>query len=60
MSVLEVFELNAARIRTVVLEMIGRFPADLGALGAAEVLRYTRGDGHAASDEDVRLFETRL
>ena len=59
-SVLEVFELNAARIRTVVLEMIGRFPADLGALGAAEVLRYTRGDGHAASDEDVRLFETRL
>ena len=60
MSVLEVFELNAARIRTVVLEMIGKFPADLSALGAAEVLRYTRGDGHAASDEDVRLFETRL
>jgi 5'-methylthioadenosine phosphorylase len=60
MSVLEVFELNAARIRTVVLEMIGKFPADLGALGAAEVLRYTRGDGHATSDEDVRLFETRL
>jgi 5'-methylthioadenosine phosphorylase len=59
-SVLEVFETNAARIRTVVQEMIGRFPADLDALGAVEALRYTRGDGHAASDEDIRLFETRL
>jgi 5'-methylthioadenosine phosphorylase len=60
MSVLEVFELNAARIRKVVLDMIGAFPADLDALGAAQALRYTRGDGHAASDEDIRLFETRL
>ena len=60
MSVLEVFELNAARIQQVVLEMIRRFPADLGALGAAEMLRFTRGDGHAASGEDVRLFETNL
>jgi 5'-methylthioadenosine phosphorylase len=60
MSVLEVFELNAARIRKVVLDMIGAFPADLAGLGAAEALRYTRGDGHAASDEDIRLFETRL
>ena len=60
MSVLEVFELNAARIRKVVLDMIGAFPADLGGLGAAEALRYTRGDGHAASAEDIRLFETSL
>jgi 5'-methylthioadenosine phosphorylase len=60
LSVLEVFELNAARIRKVVLDMIGAFPADLGALGAAEALRYTRGDGHAASAEDIRLFETSL
>ncbi|MHB8397620.1 MAG: S-methyl-5'-thioadenosine phosphorylase [Candidatus Limnocylindrales bacterium] len=59
-SVLEVFELNAARIRAVVLEMIGRFPADLDALGATESLRHTRGDGHAASVEDIRLFETGL
>ena len=59
-SVLEVFETNSARIRTVVLEMIGRFPKDLASLGAVEALRYTRGDGHAASDEDIRLFETRL
>lgn len=60
MSVLEVFELNAARIRSVVLDMIGAFPADLDGLGAAEALRYTRGDGHAASAEDIRLFETSL
>ena len=59
-GVLEVFELNAARIRAVVLAMIGRFPADLDALGAAESLRHTRGDGHAASVEDIRLFETGL
>jgi 5'-methylthioadenosine phosphorylase len=58
MSVLEVFELNAARIRKVVLDMIAAFPKDLDALGAAEALRYTRGDGHAASAEDIRLFET--
>jgi 5'-methylthioadenosine phosphorylase len=60
LSVLEVFELNAARIRKVVLDMIGAFPADLDALGAAEALRHTRGDGHSASAEDIRLFETSL
>jgi 5'-methylthioadenosine phosphorylase len=60
MSVLEVFELNAARIRAVVLDLIGRFPVDLDALGAVEALRYTRGDGHASSIEDIRLFETGL
>ena len=43
-SVLEVFELNAARIQKVVLDMIGRFPADLDALGAADMLKVTRGD----------------
>ncbi|MBF6606218.1 MAG: S-methyl-5'-thioadenosine phosphorylase [Chloroflexi bacterium] len=60
MSVLEVFERNAERIRAVVLDMIGRFPEDLATLGAAEALRHTRGDGHAASVEDIRLFETGL
>ncbi len=59
-SVLEVFELNAARIQKVVLDMIRRFPADLDALGAADMLRFTRGDGHASSPEDIRLFETGL
>jgi 5'-methylthioadenosine phosphorylase len=57
-DVLAVFEQNAERIRKVVLDMVGRFPADLDALGAGEALRHTRGDGHVASPADVRLFET--
>ena len=32
-DVLEVFEQNAERIRKVVLDMVGRFPADLASLG---------------------------
>jgi 5'-methylthioadenosine phosphorylase len=59
-SVLEVFAQNAERIQQVVLDMIGRFPADLDALGARAALEHTRGDGHATSPEDVRLFETGL
>jgi len=59
-SVLEVFQQNAERVQKVVLEMIRRFPADLDALGAGEALRFTRGDGHAVSAEDIRLFETGL
>ena len=59
-SVLEVFQQNAERIQKVVLEMIRRFPADLDALGARAALEPTRGDGHATSPEDVRLFETGL
>ncbi len=59
-SVLEVFEQNAARIQRVVLDMIARFPNDLDSLGARTALGPTRGDGHAVSPEDVRLFETGL
>jgi 5'-methylthioadenosine phosphorylase len=59
-TVLEVFAKNAERIQKVVLEMIGRFPADLDSLGARDALGPTRGDGHAISSEDVRLFETGL
>jgi len=59
-SVLEVFQANAERIQEVVLDLIGRFPADLDALGAAAALGPTRGDGHAAAAEDIRLFETDL
>jgi 5'-methylthioadenosine phosphorylase len=59
-SVLEVFAQNAERIQKVVLDLIGRFPADLEALGARTALGPTRGDGHAASTEDIRLFETGL
>jgi 5'-methylthioadenosine phosphorylase len=60
MRVLEVFAQNADRIQQVVLDLIGRFPADLDALGAAAALGPTRGDGHAMSPEDIRLFETGL
>jgi 5'-methylthioadenosine phosphorylase len=60
MSVLEVFQQNATRIQAVVLDLIGRFPADLDALGALDALRPTRGDGHVMSSEDIRLFETGL
>ncbi len=59
-SVLEVFAQNAERIQKVVLDLIGRFPADLDALAAAAALGPTRGDGHATSPEDIRLFETGL
>jgi len=59
-DVIEVFERNAERIQRVVLDMIGRFPADLDALGAKASLGFTRGDGHAASPEDIRIFETGL
>ena len=59
-SVLEVFAQNAERIQQVVLDLIGRFPADLDALGAADALGPTRGDGHTISPEDIRLFETGL
>jgi 5'-methylthioadenosine phosphorylase len=59
-SVLEVFQENAARIQRVVLDMIARFPADLDALGARAALEPTRGDGHATSPEDIRLFEIGL
>jgi 5'-methylthioadenosine phosphorylase len=59
-SVLEVFAQNAKRIQEVVLDLIGRFPPDLDALGARDALGPTRGDGHVISIEDVRLFETGL
>lgn len=57
-QVLQVFEKNAKRIRQVVLDMIAAMPADLESLGAREALRFTRGDGHAQSEDDVRIFET--
>lgn len=59
-DVLAVFEQNAERIRKVVIDMIGRFPADLDSLGAKDALTYTRGDGGATSPFDIRIFETGL
>ncbi len=59
-SVLEVFARNAERIQKVVLDMIRRFPVDLDDLGAFGALEFTRGDGHVAASDDVRLFRTGL
>jgi 5'-methylthioadenosine phosphorylase len=56
-SVLEVFQTNSQRIKAVVLDLIGRLPADLASLGARQALEFSRGDGHAASENDQRLFE---
>ncbi|MBL8086524.1 MAG: S-methyl-5'-thioadenosine phosphorylase [Chthonomonas sp.] len=56
-SVLEIFNQNSERIRNVVIDLVGKFPKDLDALGARETLQFSRGDGHAASEFDIRLFE---
>ena len=56
-DVLEVFQKNAERIKKVVLDLISRMPADLSTLGGRDGLQYSRGDGHAASPDDIRLFE---
>ncbi len=57
MSVLEVFTMNAERIKGVVLDLIKKMPTDLAGLGARDGLTYSRGDGHAATPDDIRLFE---
>lgn len=56
-SVLEVFQRNSENIRKVVLDFIGRLPADLAPMQGHEALQFSRGDGHATSPRDIRLFE---
>lgn len=56
-DVLEVFTKNAERIKKVVLDLIKKMPADLKALGAREGLTYSRGDGHSATPDDIRLYQ---
>jgi 5'-methylthioadenosine phosphorylase len=56
-DVLEVFNTNSERIKKVVLDMIGKLPADLGTLKGAAHLEFSRGDGHAANPKDIRLFK---
>lgn len=56
-SVLEVFQRNSENIRKVVLDMIAEFPKDLDSLGALASLEFSRGDGHATSQHDIRLFQ---
>lgn len=55
-DVLAVFQKNAERIKGVVLDLIGKMPADLGSLGARQALTFSRGD-NAQSPDDIRLFE---
>lgn len=56
-NVLEVFQSNAEKARKVVLSLIEKLPADLSSMGQQAALQFTRGDGHATSPFDVRLFE---
>jgi len=56
-SVLEVFQKNAENARKVVLSLIGKLPADLSPLTSADMLDFTRGDGHATSEFDMRIFD---
>jgi 5'-methylthioadenosine phosphorylase len=56
-DVLEVFKSNSEKIKKVVLDLIGKIPADLSTVGARKMLDFSRGDGHATSPEDIRLFQ---
>lgn len=55
-DVLEVFKSNSEKIKKVVLDLIGKIPQNLDEVSSAADLEYTRGDGHAVSAEDIRLF----
>ncbi len=55
-SVLEVFKKNSENIKKVVLDLVGKMPANLDSLGAQEALEFSRGDAHETADEDVRLY----
>jgi len=56
-DVLEVFKSNSEKIKKVVLDLIGKLPADLSVVQPKEALQFSRGDGHAATEDDIRLFE---
>ena len=56
-DVLEVFKANSEKIKQVVMDMVSMMPKDLSVLGHRNSLQFTRGDGHAMSKNDIRLFE---
>lgn len=56
-NVLEVFKTNSEKIKKVVLDLIGKLPEDLSVVQPKEALQFSRGDGHAATPEDIRIFE---
>ncbi len=55
-DVLAVFSSNAEKIKKVVEDLIGRIPQDLSTVSSIASLEFTRGDGHATSPDDIRLF----
>jgi len=55
-NVLEVFRSNSEKIKKVVLDLIGKIPQNLDEVSTVGDLEFTRGDGHATSPEDIRLF----
>ena len=59
-DVLEVFQANAERIQKVVLDLIGRFPADLDALGRARGARPDARRRPHGRERGHPLFETGL
>jgi 5'-methylthioadenosine phosphorylase len=56
-DVLEVFKKNSENARKVVLDIISELPKDLSGIGSKETLKFTRGDGHAACELDIRIFD---
>ncbi len=56
-DVLSVFRANSEKIKQVVLDLIKKLPTDLSVIGNNDALKFTRGDGHAATDDDIRQFE---
>lgn len=56
-DVLEVFKENAKNAQKVVLDLVASMPKDLRTLKAREALTFSRGDGHAAHPDDIRLYE---
>ncbi len=56
-SVIEVFQKNSARIRSVVLDLVASMPEDLDSLFDPDTLRYSRGDGRAPESNDIRQFD---
>jgi len=59
-DVLAVFKSNSEKIKKVVLDLVGRLPADLSGVGTHAALKVSRGDGGAPDDADVRLFDSCL
>jgi 5'-methylthioadenosine phosphorylase len=56
-DVLEVFKSNSAKIKNVVLDLISKIPQDLSLVSTVKELDFSRGDAHAITPDDIRLFK---